>query len=1601
MDNNIRTKVQWMVPGTVEMACVVGNVAVAFGLGGHILFVNLKTSQKSYYIADSAQTGNGVACLTGHKLFPVLAFAERCVNPRLVLISYPANAVLSILEGDQTERSYIALCFSESELLVALTGVPDYTLEVYAWRSKELLCKKATGIFSDQQRLVCSPSTTFAVCQYAPRKSELKLWEVHGNIRIGRLIERTVQLAMEKDELPLCITFLIDGNLAIINQKAKITIVSPSSGLIGQTIDTCNVVPSSTDYIPFIFYCKGGLFASASDGQVNFYKKQKGTWNQVWSTQPDAPYSQLLHFSSSEGLLGVTVDGAIMRTSLDGDVRNVEFRIVKDLDVGYGFCCTCSTLPGQTVAIKPTGSVRVLSLETGATGCSISVGNLQCIAHHPQMPCMVVGSESGVLQLIVADRQGQAKLASQLYLSRHPLVSVTFAVVDCSYFAAVDQTGNVAIVEVSVDCQLHVLQVFDGLRQAANVFFWCSNEEALLVQPMEDLHSIRFEEIEFTVKQHHSEETKRTRLLLPKRYTQIVPKCCQTAFLFYAHRAQCNVIDLLEIYRSEGALTVLTLKSVVTPQSAQHLELCVDERFLYVWSMDGKIALYDESGASVNAICTMNFNGRFNGGIRQVSLDHKNEFLSILCHNGLLIVSKLMQAFPHSITKSSQRESKMLDYLSKSDASIEEDEREPPTGSSPTMVPWIEKREMERRAVKGKVYEPEHAAIFEEFAEIKRQISRLLDRNEKAPLEERFPLQVFNLNAEATEKLTQKANESKNNERKRLQQFIGSQGEINEKLIENCWMTMSKKPWKIRAMFKRAFVENYAMLPDSQYKQYLNKVCVYRETELNASHDALLPWKPTPTYQLESILNRDPDYGNVLDNLARASIKKSYSLSGTTTHRFFQPYSLRFDQLEVVTFEQLCFERICGDMEIEKLRNLFNNKFEEIKTLKQEEMDLVLKRNRRVRYVQDELVLLAKMMADRSTFEVEHIDDPVFEADERPETIIHTEDSEIPVAPFVSPSVERLMELDRLERERRLQEFLADDFKDRALVTMMDGVLEHRWEDEIKKSLPLPQCLEIGKEPQHYNETDIREVQEYEEQSKTLYQERMRYRKMLQAELQELAVSLDQQIKRFNTSVAKLTLEKIIIESAIRQEEMRILRAMLYNHARLIYDASGNRLREQIDQTAKYIDQLTDVMNEFQEKVADYRNTYETLRGKDRLLDKQFKINFSDTAQSALVDQAYKIFKRRPKTQLRSIVTVSVFQDLAKRIVAKKTAGTHGNLLLPKECLDYLTHCETLDQQSNCPAGMDGSLWQTLIKMRRIKIESEFRLKSCELMLSDAEAAIGAFQREITSKRNILTSIEQNLEQLRHEKFEDATNRTVQLVMKRGWIEIQQTGRESDFERCVLIHRSDVEDINAIIRRAGSKKLNAMVNAAMFRRKIIYQEWEHRALKLQLRDLRDQLATVEKCKITKEVQSWLKMKGMRRTEDLSQVALEKKIRNAIQNEEEMLQELKKSLEDIEQRINTKRRENKALDQQTRALNIDVTEQHLQRDTELEQTEQKATQDRMAAIVERARLVRLVQAQHTQILELGTMLELQRLKTYPTLTASTSVMTHNAHHLLSN
>jgi hypothetical protein len=87
---------------------------------------------------------------------------------------------------------------------------------------------------------------------------------------------------------------------------------------------------------------------------------------------------------------------------------------------------------------------------------------------------------------------------------------------------------------------------------------------------------------------------------------------------------------------------------------------------------------------------------------------------------------------------------------------------------------------------------------------------------------------------------------------------------------------------------------------------------------------------------------------------------------------------------------------------------------------------------------------------------------------------------------------------------------------------------------------------------------------------------------------------------------------------------------------------------------------------------------------------------------------------------------------------------------------------------------------------------------------------------------------------------------------------------------------------------------------------------------------------------------------------------------------------------LEKRIEKKKKETKELDNQIQLVNIDVSEQNYMRDVDFEQSELRTAKERMAIIISRAKIVRDIQNQHSQLLQLGTLLELQRLKTYPTL-----------------
>lgn len=75
---------------------------------------------------------------------------------------------------------------------------------------------------------------------------------------------------------------------------------------------------------------------------------------------------------------------------------------------------------------------------------------------------------------------------------------------------------------------------------------------------------------------------------------------------------------------------------------------------------------------------------------------------------------------------------------------------------------------------------------------------------------------------------------------------------------------------------------------------------------------------------------------------------------------------------------------------------------------------------------------------------------------------------------------------------------------------------------------------------------------------------------------------------------------------------------------------------------------------------------------------------------------------------MRAWQTPAILLDMAKRINAAN-ASTDGPPL-PEECFQYLNLIEASEKFSNAPNLIDQNSWQMVCKMRRIKMETEFKV---------------------------------------------------------------------------------------------------------------------------------------------------------------------------------------------------------------------------------------------------------------------------------------------------
>lgn len=253
--------------------------------------------------------------------------------------------------------------------------------------------------------------------------------------------------------------------------------------------------------------------------------------------------------------------------------------------------------------------------------------------------------------------------------------------------------------------------------------------------------------------------------------------------------------------------------------------------------------------------------------------------------------------------------------------------------------PWIDIQAEQQLDVIRQTYAQEKAEILQEFHSIKEKLKICIDANEADPPEEQLPINSFNLDLYGAQSLLEIARSKREQEHQNMKNQCAEQNSLIDWIKTNTWDLMEVKSTKLRGIFSKLCVENYALqLADREFDDTIKRIQFRRARELMASTDDIFhPWLPRSVDELEQQLAMRPKMVRT-DNVvvgSNVSFAKrirshftfreqksssmdlpepggSFALSGTSTHLYVKPLDIRYRQLEVISYNQMYDEHRMG-----------------------------------------------------------------------------------------------------------------------------------------------------------------------------------------------------------------------------------------------------------------------------------------------------------------------------------------------------------------------------------------------------------------------------------------------------------------------------------------------------------------------------------------------------------------------------------------------------------------------------------------------------------------------------------------------------------------
>ncbi|KAM9364970.1 cilia- and flagella-associated protein 43 [Pholidichthys leucotaenia] len=805
--------------------------------------------------------------------------------------------------------------------------------------------------------------------------------------------------------------------------------------------------------------------------------------------------------------------------------------------------------------------------------------------------------------------------------------------------------------------------------------------------------------------------------------------------------------------------------------------------------------------------------------------------------------------------------------------------------------------------------------------------------------------QYYNLDAEEKRKREAMVELEVQRVRTEIEEDILEKYYLYDVLKREFWDSVTVKGKAIKAFHSQLEVLNYPMKAQTEKElDDLSRVQNARKYEKGAC--ALSSPKESPGKQEKKEESHEAE---------------SATLTGSFSAQLGYSNPDVYDQFSLQTTGQRINQIILLQDVIYRIKTAFNTDFEALHRQKLQELNRVRDRNSSIRTTLQVLDIDAELW------------EPGLTVSETPERLLTVDDSEVKADRYLTSEQQEEEERRKKEEDSRLAA-QGDDSRERALDDMMEGVLEVTKEDILKMEIPQPEFA-LTKSDIHWSEEEKKVYAEYEKKTKELSEEKEKYRKLLEIEIKKLQQTNKEATERFDENLRKLLEKKLKCTEAIYQEELKITYL-----ADSVLREEEMRSREQelelqLEKMLAYKDEIAREMKKYEDNVDEFHKVYDCTVDDDKDLDKNFRTMFPDLSKH-LVDQLYKLLKRRPRAQ-------------KLRTQAYNSSQFKDHSLAPDVLDKIFKDMEELDASENMPEGVSLHTWEQFCLIRRRKVESEQTVKTAALTLAEMQAFLQRRRDEHEAAEEEIRNLSEARESLHKEKNLFLMDTMVQVILKQGQVEVSIANPTADTVDTdfILYHRGVVDNLRRVIRMHAEQKIVSMVANKDVRKGIIQLEWEHRVKKEQIEDLMDKMRTIKMLRLTKEQQHLThRSKTDRDNRTSKQVfTLEKSIAFMKKTHEQCVQQRIKKIEQINRRAAKSAEHNAILEQQLPDMQVTVAElRNMCEATAFEENEAANTEERYQEIVQKSNLEEISRVQAQELALLWAEVERLTMKNFPSL-----------------